>query len=174
MRRPRQERRAVHRAQRAPALGHEAGLLDKLSTGAGLRIFVTVERAGRHLPRRHVPRVPPLADKHRVAVVEPRHDERGIRALDDGMERLDAVGKSNDVVTQDESLRCAAGVRRHDMEWPAARWMDEPRYRLTIVSRRQIELTPKDWSSWRRSMRQPPPLRRRGADRVHSRRATRR
>ena len=61
---------AVHHAQRSIPRGDQAGLLRELTARAFERVLITVERPRRDLPRRRLPGVAPLADQHRVAVVE--------------------------------------------------------------------------------------------------------
>ena len=66
---------AMHHTQRRVPLGQQPSLLRKLPPGAHEWILAVVARSGRNLPRGDVPRMPPLSNQHRVAVVEIRHDE---------------------------------------------------------------------------------------------------
>ena len=121
-----EDRRPTDDAQRAVASGYETGLLGKLAPGALERILARVGRSRGHLPRRCVPRVPPLADEHRVAVVEVRDDESRVRVRQDRVERLRPVGKADHVPAQRERARFTRDRGGLDLERPAGGWVREP------------------------------------------------
>ena len=127
-----QKCRAMHDAQRRIPCGDQAGLLRELPARAFEWVLAAVERPRRHLPRRRLPCMAPLADQHRVAVVEPWNDESGIRIRDHRIQRFCAVRKSDHVVAELELARYAAHGRARDLEGPARFGMPQRSYRRTI------------------------------------------
>src|SRR5204863_4670048 len=90
------------------------------------RVLVSVKCACRHLPGGLVPCVAPLADEHRVAVVEVRDDESRVRVGQDRVERLRPVGKADHVLAQRERARFTRDPGGLDLERPAGGWVREP------------------------------------------------
>lgn len=78
--------------------------------------------------------MPPLADKHGVAVVEVGDDERGVGKRNDDVVSLDAVWEPDQILAKRETLGPAHHFRGNHLEWSARGMAEGGGYRCTIAA----------------------------------------